>query len=414
MSEPGLPPQLKRTLGLPLLTLYGLGTVLGAGIYVLIGEVAGRTGGYAPLSFLLAAVLSALTAFSFAELGGRFPKSAGEAVYVLEGFGWRWLSLIVGILVAISGIISSAAISQGFAGYLHTFIHVPDVLVQSLLIAALTALAIWGIAESVTIAAILTLVEAGALVLVIVLGLPDAIALDAPVALPVGGGHVTAVVLLSGAVLAFYAYIGFEDMANVAEEVVDAPRTIGIAITAVVILSTLIYVGVSFVAVRTVPPVELAVSDAPLALIFERLTTIPPQAMSVVAMLAVVNGALIQIIMSARVLYGLAQQHSLPKFLGEVHPLTKTPLKGTLIVGALVFVAASFLPLVKLAEMTSATVLIVFTLVNVALVLVKRRGHPDVAARSKGAWEVPMIVPVLGALTSGTFAAFAIAEVFRG
>jgi len=394
-------------LGLPLLTLYGLGTVLGAGIYVLIGEVAGRTGGYAPFSFLIAAALSALTAFSFAELGGRFPKSAGEAVYVLEGFGRRELSLIVGVLVAGAGIISSAAIAQGFAGYLHTFIQVPDAAVEILLLLALTGLAIWGIAESVTVAAILTLIEAGALVTVIAFGLPDAIVADAPLALPTSGS-ITGLAILSGAVIAFYAFIGFEDMANVAEEVVDAPRTIGRAIAAVVVCSTLIYVGVAFVAVRTVTPSELAASGAPLTLLFDRLTNMPPQVMSLIAMLAVVNGALIQIIMAARVLYGLSQQGLMPKVLGQVNPVTHTPLKGTLLVGLLVLVATLLLPLVTLAEITSSMILVVFTLVNLALIAVKRRGPPP-----EEAWEVPLAVPVLGALSAGTFAVFAIAEVFR-
>jgi len=368
-------PELKRTLGLPLLTLYGLGTVLGAGIYVLIGEVVGRTGGYAPLSFLIAALLSALTAFSFAELGGRFPKSAGEAVYVLEGFGRRELSLFVGLLVATGGIVSSAAIAQGFAGYLHTFVIVPGVLAVAILILALTGLAIWGIAESVTVAALLTLIEAGALLVIIGFGLPGAIVSEAPPAMPLNGS-ITGLAVLSGAVLAFYAFIGFEDMVNVAEEVVDAPRTIGRAIALVVVLTTLIYVGVAFVAVRTVAPAELAASGAPLALLFERLTTMPPQAMSLVAMLAVINGALIQIIMAARVLYGLARQNALPQMFGEIDPRTRTPIKGTILVGALVLIAALALPLVTLAEITSAMILVVFTVVNLALIAVKRRGRP--------------------------------------
>ena len=400
-------PELKRTLGLPLLTLYGLGTVLGAGIYVLIGEVAGRTGGYTPLSFLIAALLSALTAFSFAELGGRFPKSAGEAVYVLQGFGRRELSLFVGLLVATGGIVSSAAIAQGFAGYLHTFVIVPELLAVAVLILVLTGLAIWGIAESVTIAALLTLIEAGALLVIIGFGLPGAIVSDGPPAMPLNGS-ITGLAVLSGAVLAFYAFIGFEDMVNVAEEVVDAPRTIGRAIALVVVLTTLIYVGVAFVAVRTVAPAELAASGAPLALLFERLTTLPPQAMSLVAMLAVVNGALIQIIMATRVLYGLARQNALPQVFGEVDPRTHTPIKGTIVVGALVLVAALALPLVTLAEITSAMILVVFTLVNLALVAVKRRGHPP-----EGVWEVPLVVPLVGALSSGVFAVFAITEVFN-
>jgi len=406
-SDP-TPPELKRTLGLPLLALYGLGTVLGAGIYVLIGEVAGRTGSFAPLSFLLASVLSALTAFSFAELGGRFPKSAGEAVYVFEGFGRRELSLVVGLLVAASGVISSAAIAQGFSGYLQTFIQVPDIGAEIVLISVLTTLAIWGIAESVTVAAVLTLIELGALVLVVALGLPGAMVSDLPAVGPVSGS-VTGFAILSGAVLAFYAFIGFEDMVNVAEEVVDAPRTIGRAIAIVVVVTTLVYVGVAFVAVRTVPPTELAANSAPLALLFERITHMPPQAMSLVAMLAIVNGALIQIIMASRVLYGLARQDLLPAIFGEVHSSTKTPLKGTIIVGLGVLAATLLLPLVTLAELTSAMILIVFTLVNVSLVLVKRRGPPP-----QDAWNVPMAIPLLGAVSTGTFAVFAIFEVFRG
>ncbi len=410
---PSAPPQnLKRALGLPLLTLYGLGTVLGAGIYVLIGEVAGRAGGFAPLSFLIAAALSALTAFSFAELAGRFPKSAGEAVYVLEGFGRRELSLFVGLLVAFGGIVSAAAIAQGFSGYFGTFIAVPDAAAVTVLIIVLTGLAVWGIAESVTVAALLTLLEAGALLVVIALGLPEALVTDGPPVAPEPmslAGPVTGLAVISGAVLAFYAFIGFEDMVNVAEEVIDAPRTIGRAIFAVVVVTTLVYVGVSFVAVRAVAPTELAASAAPLSLLFERLTNMPPQAMSLVAMLAVVNGALIQIIMAARVFYGLGRQGSLPGLFADVHPATQTPLKGTLIVGAAVLIATVLLPLVTLAEITSATILIVFTLVNISLVLVKRRGAPP-----EGAWEVPLAVPLLGAVSAGAFAVFAIAEVFRG
>lgn len=399
--------ELKRTLGLPLLTLYGLGTVLGAGIYVLIGEVAGRAGILAPLSFLIASALSALTAFSFAELGGRFPKSAGEAVYVLEGFGRRELSLVIGLMVAVGGIVSSAAIAQGFAGYLHSFVEVPDIAAEVVLITVLTGLAVWGIAESVTVAALLTVVEAGALVAIITFGLPGAVAGGTEMALPPAGA-VTVLAVLSGAVLAFYAFIGFEDMVNVAEEVVDAPRTIGRAILIVVIATTLLYVGVAFVAVRTVSPADLAASTAPLALLFERITHFPPQAMSLVALLAVVNGALIQMIMAARVLYGLARQNLLPNLLGEVDPRTRTPVKGTLIVGAAVLVAALALPLVTLAELTSALILMVFTIVNLALIMVKRRGPaPD------GVWEVPLAVPALGAASAAIFAVFAIAEVFR-
>lgn len=405
MLEP--PNTLRRALGLPLLTLYGLGTVLGAGIYVLIGEVAGRAGLYAPLSFVLAAVISSLTAFSFAEMASRFPKSAGEAVYVLEGFGRKELSLLVGLMVGAAGIISAAAIAQGFAGYFESFVAVPHGPTVAVLIVALTVLACWGIAESVMVAAIITLVEASALIVVIALGLGPAV--TTPVVQDAGAlPAFSAIAILSGAVLAFYAYIGFEDMVNVAEEVRDASRTIGRAITVVVIFTTLIYTAVAFVAVRTVPVAELANSDAPMALIFARLSSFPPEAMSLVAMLAVVNGALIQTIMAARVAYGLADAGLLPRALARVNQFTRTPVLATVVVGALVMTAAFLLPLVTLAEITSALILIIFTLVNLSLILVKRRGPAP-----EGAWEVPVIVPILGAMTSVIFAIIALGEVFR-
>lgn len=400
-------PKLERRLGPIVLILYGLGTVLGAGIYVLIGEVAGRTGGFAPLSFLVASALSALTAFGFAELAGRFPKSAGEAVYVQEGFGFAPLSLIVGLLVALAGVVSSAAIAQGFTGYLATFVDVPNIVAVLGLVIFLTALACWGIAESVMAAAVLTLIEGGALILIIVLGVPDAASqLGTPIA--PADGVVTPFVILSGAVLAFYAFIGFEDMVNVAEEVHDARRTLPKAIFWVVVISTVIYVSISFVAVRVVPPAELAASNAPMTLLFERLTNLPPQVMSLIAMLAVINGALIQIIMAARVLYGLAQQGSMPAFLGRVHPSTRTPVIGTMLIGAVVLVSALLLPLVTLAEITSALILVIFTIVNLALIAVKRQGPVP-----EGLFQVPMFVPILGAVAAGGFAVLAFLEVLK-
>ncbi|MBT6442650.1 MAG: amino acid permease, partial [Alphaproteobacteria bacterium] len=148
--------QLKRALNLPLLTLYGLGTTIGAGIYVLIGAVAGSAGGSMWISFLLASLLAGLTALSFAEMASRYPSSAGEAVYTYEGLGSRKFATLVGLSVALTGIISSAAIARGFIGYLSTLIEAPDWLILIVLIATLGGLAAWGIAQSVLAAAALS------------------------------------------------------------------------------------------------------------------------------------------------------------------------------------------------------------------------------------------------------------------
>jgi amino acid transporter len=400
----GTGPRLKRSLSLPLVTLYGLGTTVGAGIYVLVGKVAGRAELLTPAAFAVAAVLAGLTAFSFAELAARYPKSAGEALYVRAAFGRRPLALAVGLLVALSGTVSAAAIALGAAGYLGTLVELPAAAVVVLLVLGIGALAAWGIAESVTLAAVLTLVEVGGLVLVVVtvaLWLPDRPApLPRPGALlpPFEAGAWSAV--LAGAVLAFYAFIGFEDMVNVAEEVKDAPRTLPLAIVVTLALTTLLYVAVALVAVLALPPAELAASAAPLAELFERAGG-SALAISLIAILATLNGALIQIIMAARILYGLSEQGALPAALGRVHATTRTPLLATAVVALAVMALAVGLPIEPLAEATSVVVLAVFTLVNLALLRLKRRApHPA------GVWRVPWPVPLGGFLASAAFLGF--------
>ena len=392
-------PPLKRALGLGLLTLYGLGTTIGAGIYVLVGAVAGSAGVHAPLAFLVAAGLAAFTVFSFAELSSRFPKSAGEALYVHAASGKAWLALLVGCLVILAGIVSAAAISRGFVGYLHDFVALPGDLAVPLLIALLTGLAIWGIAESVAVAAIATLIEVAGLLVVIVAGwrfLPDpATALQSlvpPLEAVAWPG------ILGGAVLAFYAFIGFEDMVNVAEEVKQPRRTLPRAILLTLGLTTLFYLALVLIAVHAVPLSSLAESPAPLALLFHQTTGASSQIISAIAIVAVLNGALVQIIMAARVIYGLSHQGWLPAALGAVNSRTRTPLRATLLVGGIVLAFALWLPLVTLAQITSLIALTIFAAVNLALLVIKRRGPAP-----EGAVTYPSWIPAAGLVASASF-----------
>jgi APA family basic amino acid/polyamine antiporter len=398
-------PTLKRSLGLPLITLYGLGTVIGAGIFVLIGEVAGSAGMFAPVAFLVASLLAGLTAFSFAELASRFPKSAGEAVYVQEGFGWRPLSVTVGLLVALAGMVSCATIAIGFVGYLHEFIALPDWLVVVAVVLGLGTIAVWGIVESVTIAALITIVEAGTLVVVVIMAGDAFTTLPArlPELLPPAEGAVWSGIL-GGSVLAFFAFIGFEDMVNVAEEVKDAPRVMPRAIITVLIAAMTLYVAVSLVAVLTVPPAELAASGAPVALIFERATGLSAAPVSAIVLVAVLNGDLIQIVMAARVFYGLANMGLLPGRLATVNARTRTPLMATALATAIVLGFALWLPLLTLAQLTSLVTLVVFVMINLALVRIKRRSPPVASG-----FTCPLWVPVAGFVASAGFAAFQIA-----
>ena len=191
-----------------MLTLYGLGTIIGAGIFVLIGKVAGIAGIYAPVAFLLASIIAGFTAFSYAELSSRFPKCAGEVVYLQEAFHLRELSLVTGVAITTAGIVSAATIVNGSVGYLQQFIDLPPWLIITLLITALTLLAAWGLSESVGVAAITTSLAITGLIAVILFNeehlhsLPDRIHELLP-PLAIAAWHRTAL----GAVITFYFII---------------------------------------------------------------------------------------------------------------------------------------------------------------------------------------------------------------
>ncbi|MDH3981120.1 MAG: amino acid permease, partial [Gammaproteobacteria bacterium] len=300
---------LKRSLSLPLITLYGLGNILGAGIYVLIGKVAAHAGLFAPVSFLIASLLACLTAFTYAEMSARYPYSAGEAVYLHMGFALKWLSMLVGLLIVLAGIVSAATIARGFTGYLQVFVSVPTPVAIVVLLMVLGGLAIWGISESVKTAAAITVAEAFGLLLILWVAHPgpEQWATQAPTLIPPADGMVWQGILLGG-FLAFYAFIGFEDMVNVAEEVRNPLQNLPRAILLALGISVLLYMLVSVVAVTAVAPDQLAGADAPMAFIYSNATGRDPVLISLISLFAIVNGALIQIIMAARVLYGLSNR----------------------------------------------------------------------------------------------------------
>ena len=390
-------------MGLPLLVLYGLGTTIGAGIFALVGKVAGHAGMLAPLAFFIASVLAAFSAFSFAELSSRMPKSAGEALYVREGLGSRHLALLVGLFVAVAGTVSAAAIAKASAGYIGLFVALPELPTIALVIVLLGLVAAWGIAESVALAAVFTLVETGALVFLVwsgggVLGdLGERLsAASIPTEAVVWSGVVT------GAFLAFYAFLGFEDMVNVAEEVKNVRRNMPLAIAVTLLLTTVIYVLVTLVAVLAMAPEELARSEAPLADLYRRTTGGDPVLISAISIFAILNGALVQIIMASRILYGLSQQGLLPTILGKVHAGRQTPLVATALIAGLVLVLALGFPIEGLAAVTSGITLAIFATVNLALWRLKRR-----LPAPAGVFQVPVWVPIAGCFVSLGFLALA-------
>ena len=391
-------PRLVRSLTLTHAVLYGLGVTIGAGIYVLVGLAAGRSGMHAPLAFMGAALVMAFSAASFAELGTRMPVSASEAAYVQAAFRLDWLSLGVGLLVVTTAIVSAATISVGSAGYVAVFLPVPAPWIISVVVLAMGGVACLATVQSVTFAAIMTLVEVGGLVLIIIAGLGHGtdVVTRLPEIWPSSGDSTAWIGIAGTALIAVFAFIGFEHLVNVAEEMKEPSRTLPRALFLTLGLTALVYALVVWIAVTAVPPQELARSSAPLALVFERLTGLPLVTLSAIAVVATLNGIIVHMIMIGRVIYGLADQGNLPKVLARLNSVTHTPLLATAIgVGAILALALA-VPLAGLADLTARFTLIVFATINLALIRIKSRNE----VAPLGAFICPRWVPFAGLVSS--------------
>ena len=386
-------PNLKRTLSLGSMVFYGLGTIIGAGIYVLIGEIVGAAGAWAPLSFIIAAVIASFTGLSYAELVGRYPRSAGEAVYVEEAFKQPWLTQLVGWSVVLTGLVSASTLLKGFAGYYISLFGGLDYVVISIALSLMCILACVGVKQSVGVAVFITVLELLGLMLVVVVS-GEALTEEANWNrwwhdLP----NPSWVGISAAAFLAFYAFIGFEDMVNMAEEVKDASKTLPKAIIITTIISSIIYVLVAIVAVVAMPIKELAESAAPLTAIVSQSTWFPAPVLSVISLVAILNGAIVQLLMAPRVVYGITQSSPTLHFLSAINRKTQTPIVATVVVSLFILGFALLLPLAQLAQLTSTIILCLFILINVALIVFKKR-------EKHNGFQVYIWVPILGVVTS--------------
>lgn len=386
---------LRRRIGTGLLTAYGVGVMVGAGIYVLTGAAAGEAGIWAPLAFLLAAVVAVPSALSFSELSARIPEAAGDSSYIEEGLGLHWLAVFVGFINVFAGTVAGAAVLRGGVGYLTSFVDVSFAWAVIGLGTALTVIALIGVLESLVFAAVLTVIEVIGLGLVIYAGFV-AVPVDLwarPLPEPEWGG------VAAATIFAFFAFIGFDDMVNIAEETRKPERTMPRAILLALVITGSLYALVSLAAVRAVPREVLALSERPLALVWEAGTGRSGLFLSAIAVAAALNGVLAQIVMAARVLFGLGKRSGWLRIFRHAHPRFGTPVLGTLVIGAVTVGAAMTLPVATLAEVTTLALLIVFAIVNAALIGVKRKAP-------ESPFSVPVWVPWLGVVVSlGTFAA---------
>ncbi len=391
---------LLRSLSLVEISFYGIGTILGAGIYVLLGEVVNESGMTTPSAFLLSAIIVSFSAYAYAEMSSRFPSSAGEAVYIMKGLHSRHLSALAGYTIALGGIVSAATIARGFTGYFSFFSALPPWVIIIALVTTLTALAAWGVKQSVAMAVTTTLIEIAGLLLVLIVAGDEVVDKEIPWKQFLPTTNDNLIPVISGAFLAFFAFIGFEDMVHMGEETKNPKRNMPLGIAIALITSTCLYGAVSMVAILTLPLPELAQSDAPLALLLERNSTLPAELMAAISIVAITNGAMIQIIMVSRVLYGMAGTKLAPQLFRFVHPKTRTPVIATLLAGFAVASFALWLPISTLAKTTSSLILVVFTSVNISLLVLN--------CREKITGITNKLIPAIGACLCISFLAFQI------
>ena len=384
-NRPERRPSLKRSLGFWPLTLYGLGTIIGAGIYVLVGEVAGRAGMGAPLAFVAAGIVAGLTGLSYAELVARHPEAAGETAYVQEAFGSKALARLAGVALIFVAIIAAASIAKGAAGYLQQYAALPRWAGGAIIVVVFTAIAAAGVTESVRVAVVMTLIEIGGLVLIVALAAPSLEALPARAGELFPGDFGGWVGIGAGMFIAFFAFIGFDSLANMAEEAEEVGRVLPRAILAAVVLSSLIYGLVALVAVFALSPADLSAHDAPLVAVLEKTGFVYSRHFAAIALIATSNGVMVEIVLISRLAYGMARRDLLPHWFSAVNAWTRTPLRATLIGGAVVLALVVAVPFSALVAATSTVTLAVFARVNSSATRLQMQ-----AGRAEGHVGAPM------------------------
>jgi len=398
--QSGGEPRLRRTMTAYHVAFYGLGGMLGAGIYGLVGEAAGQMGSAVWLAFLVSMTAALLTGLSYASIGSRYPRAAGAAYVTQRAYGRPLLTYVVGLAVVCSGLTSIATQSRVVGSNLQRLGVLENVPVTVLAIGFLLLLAavvFRGIRESMWLNIVCTVIEISGLALIIVVGLPywgSADLLEIPPAAEGGPEALGPVFVMQAAVLTFFSFIGFEDILNIGEEVKNPRRNIPLGLILAMVSATLIYVAVAVTAVSVVPWRELAAVPGPLAEVARRAAPWFPEIMFVaITIFAVANTALLNYVMGSRLAYGMARQGLLPQALGRVHPDRRTPHLAIAVILLLVIVLAMLGDIAQLASATVLLLMTVFVIVNSALVILKlRHGEP------RGGFEVPIAVPILGAL----------------
>lgn len=385
---------LTRTVGLLGAVTYGIGIILGAGIYVLIGPAAGLAGNSVWASFIIGALISSLTGLSYAELSTMFPKAAAEYIYVKRAFKSELLAFLTGWLIIFTGIVSMSTVALGFAGYFKAIFSLPIVFIASILIVLLSLLNFMGIEKSSKVNILFTSIEIAGLLLVIILGMSKIGTVNYFEAPSISG-------VFAAAALMFFAYLGFEDIVNIAEETTNPHKNLPRALILSIAVTAIFYVLIGLAVVNLANWETLSTSSSPLS--FAVSTVLGPSGfsiMSYIALFATANTVLITSIVGSRMIYGMAKDAALPKILSKVHYKTRTPWIA--IIGLMTFsMLFIFLGDVELvANITSLGVFITFAFVNLSLIWLRYK-KPELTRPFKVPLNIGRfsVIPFLGLLS---------------
>ena len=386
--------ELERSLSLWQITLMSIGVILGAGIYVVIGEAAGLAGNTLWLSFILAAVVASFTGLSYVELASRFPTAAAEYTYVEQSFGKRF-AWVTGWMIIAGSIIGSATVALGFARYLSAIIHTPVIATAFVALIIIGFVLFLGVQETASVTIIFTFIEAAGLIIVIFVGLPSFGAVDyTQMAQGIKG-------LLQAGVLIFFGYIGFEGITRLANETKQPEKTIPKAILISLLVTTILYILVGLAAVSVVSFSDLASSNAPLALVaqqwFGEKSFI---ALSIIALFSTFNTSLAMLLSGSRLVYGMAEQKGLPTVFTKVSKKTKTPWVAIIgvVLASLLFLFIGDVAVV--ANLTNFTIFVVFIVVNATVIYLRYKKPTDTGFKTPGSIGKLPILPMLGIVTT--------------
>lgn len=385
--------ELKRVLGLPLLTFYGIGMILGAGIYSIIGSAVGVAGESVWLSLIFAAITATLAALSYAELATMFPVVGGEYIYLKQAFPKnQWPAKTIGLMMAFAGIASASTVALSFGGYVQHFLQVPILLIAILVLLIFTLISIWGIKESSVMNLIFTMIEIFGLLLFIYFGMQSSTFGQALFSLP-------SAATISGSSLIIFAFFGFENLVNFVEETKEPEKNLPRAILLSILISTILYLLVTLAALSLLPLEELSQSKAPLS---DALRLKSPKAASIlasIALFATANTILISVIASSRILFGMSRNKDLPKIFSKMLAKRKTPWMAAIIICFTAIILLFLNKIELLASLSSFFILISFVAVHIAIIklrldkpLLKRHFRTPLSI-----YEIP-VLPVCGIL----------------